>query len=167
MADQQAPHGSLARAELKAALELDRVMSSAAGGPEQAGKPSLRVLASLALAVGLPFIGFGFFDNFIMILAGEEIENQFGAKLGLSTLAAAGLGNLLSDICGLGLADQIEAQASRVVPATPLSALQQRMVRTRVAKVGGMTLGVSVGCLLGMVPCLWLEPHARAQPSPA
>ncbi len=44
------------------------------------------------------------------ILAGEEIENQFGARLGLSTLAAAGLGNLLSDICGLGLADQIEAR---------------------------------------------------------
>ena len=36
-----------------------------------------------------------------------------------------------------------------------------------VAKVGGMTLGVTVGCLLGMVPCLWLEPHARAQPCPA
>lgn len=46
----------------------------------------------------------------MQIIAGEEIENQFGAKLGLSTLAAAGLGNLLSDICGLGLADQIEAR---------------------------------------------------------
>ena len=46
------------------------------------------------------------------ILAGEEIENQFGARLGLSTLAAAGLGNLLSDICGLGLADQIEVRAT-------------------------------------------------------
>ena len=45
------------------------------------------------------------------IIAGEEIENQFGARLGLSTLAAAGLGNLLSDICGLGLADQIEVRA--------------------------------------------------------
>ena len=54
------------RAELKAALELDRVMSSAAGGQDQAAKPSMRTLASLALAVGLPFIGFGFFDNFIM-----------------------------------------------------------------------------------------------------
>lgn len=36
-----------------------------------------------------------------------------------------------------------------------------------VAKVGGMTVGVTVGCLLGMVPCLWLEPHSRAQPCPA
>ena len=55
------------RAELKAALELDRVVSSAAGGQEQAAQPSLRTLASLAFAVGLPFIGFGFFDNFIMV----------------------------------------------------------------------------------------------------
>lgn len=165
---------TLCRAELKEALELDRVLASSAGGQDKTSKPSMRTLASIALAVGLPFIGFGFFDNFIMvgspalpacfpllqalllwrvrvmapvsasmavavytlllllmlcfsgateghllyldgcgvmqIIAGEEIENQFGAKLGLSTLAAAGLGNLLSDICGLGLADQIEAR---------------------------------------------------------
>lgn len=61
------------RAELKAALELDRVMTSAAGGQDQAGKPSLRTLASLAFAVGLPFIGFGFFDNFIMVRCPDRL----------------------------------------------------------------------------------------------
>ncbi len=39
------------------------------------------------------------------------------------------------------------------------------------AKVGGMTLGVTIGCLLGMVPCLWLTPRSREpslrEPSPA
>ncbi len=55
------------RGELKAALELDRLVSSGTGGAEQAGKPSLRTLGAVALAVGLPFIGFGFFDNFIMV----------------------------------------------------------------------------------------------------
>ena len=55
------------------------------------------------------------------ILAGEEIENQFGARLGLSTLAAAGLGNLLSDICGLGLADQIEVRATALLLRTTVS----------------------------------------------
>jgi hypothetical protein len=62
---------AVCRAELKAALELDRLVSSSAGGPEQAGKPSLRTLGAVALAVGLPFIGFGFFDNFIMVRPGH------------------------------------------------------------------------------------------------
>ena len=43
-----------------------------------------------------------------MILAGGEIDATLGAKLGFSTLAAAGLGNLVSDIAGIGLADTIE-----------------------------------------------------------
>jgi hypothetical protein len=33
-----------------------------------------------------------------------------------------------------------------------------------------MTLGVTIGCLLGMVPCLWLAPRSRPaplEPSPA
>ncbi len=58
---------TLCRAELKEALELDRVLASNAGGQDKTSKPSMRTLASIALAVGLPFIGFGFFDNFIMV----------------------------------------------------------------------------------------------------
>ena len=50
----------------------------------------------------VPFIGFGFMDNAIMILAGDKIDMTLGLSLGLSTMAAAGLGNLLSDVCGIG-----------------------------------------------------------------
>jgi hypothetical protein len=42
------------------------------------------------------------------ILAGDEIESTFGARLGLSTLAAAGLGNLLSDLVGLAMAEPVQ-----------------------------------------------------------
>ena len=45
------------------------------------------------------------------ILAGDEIESTFGARLGLSTLAAAGLGNLLSDLVGLAMAEPIQARS--------------------------------------------------------
>lgn len=44
----------------------------------------------------------------LQIVAGEKIESSFGVALGLSTMAAAGLGNLISDLAGLGIADQIE-----------------------------------------------------------
>ncbi|KAA3670772.1 uncharacterized protein DEA37_0007852, partial [Paragonimus westermani] len=52
------------------------------------------------LANGLPFIGFGFLDNCIMIVAGEYIDLSFSSVFGLSTMAAAGLGNWISDLCG-------------------------------------------------------------------
>ncbi len=42
---------------------------------------------------------------------------------------------------------------------------KQRVLRGAVARVGGMTLGVTIGCLLGMAPCLWLEPRRHTQPT--
>jgi len=56
----------------------------------------------LGIQQGLPFVGFGFLDNFIMIVAGESIETFLGASLVISTMAAAALGNTLSDVFGIG-----------------------------------------------------------------
>lgn len=44
----------------------------------------------------------------MQLVAGEEIDATFGVKFGLSTLASAGLGNLVSDVAGIGFAEQIE-----------------------------------------------------------
>ncbi|KAK9816918.1 hypothetical protein WJX72_007080 [[Myrmecia] bisecta] len=157
-ADTAAPFGSLAESELRAALEADRAQAAAAG-TGNVSVPSLRSLAVVAIAAGVPFVGFGFLDNLIMIAAGDQIEASFGVKFGISTMAAAGLGNLLSDIAGLGLADQIEARARKLswCRAPPLSSVQRQMTQTRAAKFGGCVVGVSVGCLLGMVPLLWID----------
>ncbi len=38
---------------------------------------------------------------------GEYIDLNIGAALTISTMAAAGLGNLISDLAGLGLADRV------------------------------------------------------------
>ena len=46
----------------------------------------------------------------LQLVAGEQIELTFGERLGLSTLAAAALGNLVSDVCGVGVASHIEVQ---------------------------------------------------------
>ena len=45
-------------------------------------------------------------------MAGSEIDTLFGAKLGLSTLAAAGLGNMVSDVAGVSMANRIEVKNS-------------------------------------------------------
>ncbi len=42
------------------------------------------------------------------LVAGEEIDNAFGTTLRLSTLASAGLGNLIADVIGVSAANGIE-----------------------------------------------------------
>uniref|UniRef100_A0AC35FFP5 Uncharacterized protein n=1 Tax=Panagrolaimus sp. PS1159 TaxID=55785 RepID=A0AC35FFP5_9BILA len=44
----------------------------------------------------------------ILIVAGQWINTTFGVLLGISTMAAAALGNILSDIAGVGLSYYIE-----------------------------------------------------------
>jgi len=44
----------------------------------------------------------------IMITAGEQIDIMFGAKLGLSSMAAAGLGNTIADVVGINISHSIE-----------------------------------------------------------
>lgn len=154
--DTAAPKGTLDRSELSDALAAHDAAGAAAAA-SAAAPLSARTLSRIALAVGLPFVGFGFVDNFVMLLAGEEIEAVFGARFGLSTLAAAGLGNLVSDVAGLGLADQIEDRTRRTKLGAPvvLSARDARSGAVRAARVAGSVVGVSVGCLLGLVPLLW------------
>ncbi|XP_046702086.1 transmembrane protein 65-like isoform X2 [Silurus meridionalis] len=64
--------------------------------------PTTAQLRYVLLHNAIPFIGFGFLDNAIMIAAGTQIELSIGVILGISTMAAAALGNLVSDLAGLG-----------------------------------------------------------------
>jgi hypothetical protein len=61
--------------------------------PEGERPPSLQDLRQYALVTSVPFIGFGFFDNAIMLLAGDFFDIHLGVTLGISTLASAALGN--------------------------------------------------------------------------
>ncbi|GMH41478.1 hypothetical protein BSKO_09388 [Bryopsis sp. KO-2023] len=156
-ADQQAPKGLLDREEFVRALSTYDVMQQ----KEAAAKSILPVrgksLMLLALGTGIPYVGFGFLDNFIMITAGEEIEKAFGVALGLSTMGAAALGNMFSDIAGIWMAETIEQRSKRIKSLQPprLSHVQEAMMSVRVAKSGGAIIGVVLGCTLGMIPLLY------------
>uniref|UniRef100_A0A8D0EMK9 Transmembrane protein 65 n=1 Tax=Strix occidentalis caurina TaxID=311401 RepID=A0A8D0EMK9_STROC len=87
----------------------------------------------------LPFVGFGFLDNAIMIAA-----------------VTAALGNLVSDLAGLGLAGYVEALASRLGLSIPdLTPKQADMWQTRLSAHLGKAIGVTIGCILGMFPLLF------------
>ncbi|XP_023236836.1 transmembrane protein 65-like [Centruroides sculpturatus] len=126
--------------------------------------PTTKQLQAVAIHNAIPFIGFGFLDNFIMIVAGDYIDATIGITLGISTMAAAGLGNALSDVCGIGSAWYVERLATKVgVQAPSLTPLQVDMPRTRWSANMGRALGVTVGCILGMVPLLFLKEKKTVQ----
>jgi len=136
----------------------------------------------------LPFIGFGFLDNLIMILAvwdfywfstkrekssvenvfdfpflstfhinqGDYIDLTIGTALGISTMAAAALGNTISDVAGIASAWYVEAMASKIGIKDPdLTPTQMASGRVKWACNLGRAIGVAMGCLLGMFPLLF------------
>lgn len=145
-------------ASLGEAEESARVESPRGIEDDIPSKPTTRQLWQVFLISSIPFIGFGFADNVIMILAGDMIDKSLGMRLGLSTLAAAGLGNLISDVCGIGLGDVFERGSQWLGIKEPkMNRKQSRSKSARWTKTVGCMLGISLGCLLGMFPLLFLH----------
>uniref|UniRef100_G3NTY0 Transmembrane protein 65 n=1 Tax=Gasterosteus aculeatus aculeatus TaxID=481459 RepID=G3NTY0_GASAC len=139
--------------------ELHKFESIAiAQGQVEVAPPTSAELKYVLLHNAIPFVGFGFLDNCIMIVAGTHIELSIGVVLGISTMAAAALGNLVSDLAGLGLAGYVEALAYRLGMQIPdLSPKQADMWQTRVSSHAGKAIGVAIGCILGMFPLFFLN----------
>ncbi|XP_074510313.1 transmembrane protein 65-like [Sebastes fasciatus] len=139
--------------------ELHRFESIAiAQGTLEVSPPTKAELRYILLHNAIPFVGFGFLDNCIMIVAGTQIELSIGVVLGISTMAAAALGNLVSDLAGLGLAGYVEALAYRLGMQIPdLSPKQADMWQTRVSSHAGKAIGVGIGCILGMFPLFFFK----------
>ncbi|XP_055770685.1 transmembrane protein 65-like [Salvelinus fontinalis] len=124
--------------------------------------PTSAQLRYVLLHNAIPFVGFGFLDNAIMIVAGTQIELSIGVILGISTMAAAALGNLVSDLAGLGLAGYVEALACRCGLVGPdLNPKQADMWQTRVSTHSGKAIGVAIGCILGMFPLLFFKDETK------
>lgn len=115
--------------------------------------PRKQLLLAVVLATSIPYVAFGFMDNFLMIIAGEAIDHHLSKVLGLSTLAAAGFGNLISDLAGVAAADTIERKARTVGFKEPILS-EKRASKSDVvyARMGGAMAGISVGCIIGMFP---------------
>ncbi|KAF9411176.1 hypothetical protein HW555_009949 [Spodoptera exigua] len=126
--------------------------------------PTTKELLHLSLANSIPFIGFGFLDNFIMIIAGDSIETGMSAYITLSTMAAAALGNTLSDVIGIGSAYYVERVASWVGLGAPkLSPAQLDMNISRQFSNLGRVLGITIGCILGMTPLLFIDEDSKPE----
>ncbi|GAB9470878.1 hypothetical protein Gpo141_00008109 [Globisporangium polare] len=121
-------------------------------------KPTNEQLKLVMIASAIPFVGFGFVDNIIMLAAGDMIEDHFHATYHISMLCAAALGNTVSDVVGLSLGGIIETFARKIgIPDPQLSKAQANMSITHWCNFFASAGGITIGCLLGMFPLLFMN----------
>jgi tRNA-specific adenosine deaminase 1 len=151
--------------------------------------PSFNELARVAAVSAVPFVGFGLCDNAIMarchtpthahaprashrtssdaralplqILSGDAIEATVGVALGLSTMAAAGCGNMVSDVLGIGISGWIERTCDAAGFRSRLSAAQMQLRSTQSACACG-TRAVACACEQHVVRCAASTPKPLA-----
>eukprot|EP00756_Hemistasia_phaeocysticola_P060244 Hpha_TRINITY_DN3862_c0_g1::TRINITY_DN3862_c0_g1_i1::g.44637::m.44637 len=140
--------------EMAAAWEEAEAKASAAtrGVPP----PTRRQYRQLFIRQGVPFVGFGFFDNMIMLTVGEAVDTTLGVQFGFSTLAAAGIGQMASDSMGITLQGLIERFADSLgLPDPCLSREQSHLSQVKWMVLVSRIVGIVVGCILGMFPLLF------------
>ncbi len=141
-----------ARAELITVRRLSSL--SADNVPE----PPTSELRLVALNQSIPFIGFGIMDNAILIIAGDAIDTSLGVTLGISTMCAAAIGNIISDVAGILLGTLIEDLTAQLgLPVAKVSAAQRQLRSVRFAGQFGTCVGVVIGCVIGMFPLLLID----------
>jgi tRNA-specific adenosine deaminase 1 len=97
-------------------------------------------------------------DNAILIVAGDAIDTSLGVTLGISTMCAAAIGNIISDVAGIMLGTIIEDFTARLgLPVPNVSAAQRQLRSVRFAGQFGTTVGIVIGCIIGMFPLLLID----------
>uniref|UniRef100_A0A3Q0S189 Transmembrane protein 65 n=1 Tax=Amphilophus citrinellus TaxID=61819 RepID=A0A3Q0S189_AMPCI len=121
-------------------LQIFESKAIAQGNPSPPTAPQIRYVL---FHNAIPFVGFGFLDNAIMIAAGTQIELSIGVTLGISTMAGKSYVEVLASKLGMQVPD--------------LTPKQVDMWQTRLSSHMGKAIGVSIGCILGMFPLLFLS----------
>jgi hypothetical protein len=142
------------------AAGLRGVLSSASHHMDDDGeeaKPLTREQKRIIfIQAAVPMIGFGFMDNMVMIFMGDLIDSTLGVTFGLSTLTAAGFGQIFSDVSGVCFGGTVEALFNKLgLPSAKLSGAQMCMRSTKLVTTLGACIGVIIGCLLGMSTLLF------------
>jgi len=116
-------------------------------------QPTRDQLKHLFLCSAIPMVGFGFMDNVIMIQAGSYIDATLGATLGMSTLMAAALGQVVSDVSGVLFGGVVERSMLSLGlisgPSIAFTSAQRALPVVKNVSIAGAACGVILGCLLG------------------
>ena len=106
----------------------------------------------------IPFVAFGFVDNTVLIYAGDAIDASVGVTFGMSSLAAAAMGQIFSDTSGVLFGSTIENAALRLGFRAPRLLPEQLLLQSvQVASTSGKVIGVITGCCLGLINLLFVD----------
>jgi hypothetical protein len=136
---------------------------SASAASSSSSTPSYAQLKILFISSAIPMCAFGFMDNLIMIQAGGYIDATFGARFGMATLAAAAMGQVVSDVSGVVFGSTVERLLQRynITKSPSLTNAQRQLPLVRNVTMVAMVLGITVGCLLGASSLLFVDLHAH------
>lgn len=93
-----------------------------------------------------------------MLQIGNAVDCSLGVTFGLSTLAAAAIGQVFSDASGVIFGSSLERMATACgLPTANLSSLQRQLPVVKRIKFAGSLIGVISGCFLGLLNLLFLD----------
>jgi hypothetical protein len=97
-------------------------------------------------------------DQTVMLQAGNAVDCTVGVTLGLSTLTAAAIGQVVSDASGVAFGSTLERIATKAgLPPTNLSTAQRALPVVARITFAGSLLGIMAGCMLGLINLLFID----------
>jgi hypothetical protein len=102
-----------------------------------------------AVMVGMFF--FGFIDNFILVIAGEAIDQTIAQSMGFSSMFSAGLGNTISDFVGIIGGSVMALVVVKMFGEVDEDKYSQTMLIT------SQSIGIVLGCLAGLIPLAFMS----------
>jgi len=93
-----------------------------------------------------------------MIQAGNAIDCTLGVTFGLSTLSAAAVGGLISNVSGILCGGTLENLAKKAgLPNSNLTAAQRNLPFVKRNRLLSQAAGVLLGCTLGLFNLLFID----------
>ena len=121
-------------------------------------QPTQEQLRNHFISNGLPMVGFGIMDQTVMIQAGNMIDCTIGVTLGLSTLTAAAVGGLISNLSGVIFGGTLEVLAkSWGLPPSNLTSAQRSLPSVKRGRLGSQAIGIFFGCCIGLMNLLFID----------
>eukprot|EP00921_Rhytidocystis_pertsovi_P003842 GHVQ01006656.1.p1 GENE.GHVQ01006656.1~~GHVQ01006656.1.p1 ORF type:complete len:498 (-),score=73.65 GHVQ01006656.1:923-2416(-) len=152
---------NVAKEEEAGILEQEGNEGEEEGDEDEELEITQRQVFLVLLRSSIPYLGFGFMDNTMMLLFGDLIDKHLGVVLGITTLAAAGIGNLLSCAFGVVAGGFIERFSYRLgIPSANLNSSQADSKKVKNLHIVGSVLGICLGCFIGMFPLL-VRPNSQ------
>ena len=110
-------------------------------------------------------VGFGIMDQTVMIQAGNAIDCTIGVQLGLSTLTAAAVGGLISNLSGVLFGGTLEniAKTWGGLSSSGLTSAQRNLNFVKRNRLLSQAFGILMGCCIGLLNLCFIDTERSSE----